>query len=99
MPICGIFGCANRPGVDKEYSFFKLPKIIVNQGEETKQLSEDRRRLWKAAVNRKDITTEAKWERTLVCSKHFVGGLYTKLQRAAPHDATDNVARWCCVCW
>ena len=79
MPICGIFGCSHRPGVDKDYSFYKLPKVITGQGEQTKSLSEERRRLWKAAINRKDITSEDKWERTLVCSKHFVGGLYGTL--------------------
>lgn len=26
------------------------------------------------AINRKDITEEEKWDRTVVCSKHFVGG-------------------------
>ena len=74
MPICAIFGCANRPGVDKTLSFYKLPKIITNQGEKTQELSQERQRLWKAAINRKDITHDDKWDRTIVCSKHFVGG-------------------------
>ena len=76
MPICGVFGCSNRPSVNKEYSFFKTPKIIRDQGDETLKLSEERRRLWKSAVNRKYITTEEKWERTIVCSKHFVDGMF-----------------------
>ena len=68
MPICGIIGCANR-------SFHKTPrKVVINRGDDTRQLSEERRRLWKAAVRRQDIFTEAKWDRTLVCSKHFVNG-------------------------
>ena len=48
--------------------------IITNQGLRTQKLCEERRRLWKAAINRKDITDEEKWDRTIVCSKHFVGG-------------------------
>ena len=73
MPICGVIGCANRPGV-AQCSFHRTPKVIVNQGDDTRQLSEERRRLWKAAIRRQDIATEEKWDRTLVCSKHFVNG-------------------------
>ena len=75
MPICAIFGCSNRPGGDTGLSFHKLPKIITNQGEDTEKLSEERQRLWKAAINRKDITDDDRWDRTIVCSKHFVGGI------------------------
>ena len=60
MPICGVIGCANRPGV-AQCSFHRTPKVIVNQGVDTRQLSEERRRLWKAAIRRQDIATEAKW--------------------------------------
>ncbi|KAL3868738.1 hypothetical protein ACJMK2_041507 [Sinanodonta woodiana] len=84
MPMCGIFGCSSRKGVTKNVSFFKVPKILTDQGEETMKLSEERRRLWKAAINRKDIDTEERWERTLVCSKHFVGGV-----KAYLHDRTS----------
>ncbi|KAL3842729.1 hypothetical protein ACJMK2_020717 [Sinanodonta woodiana] len=49
----------------------------------TLKLSEQRRRLWKAAINRKDIATEERWGRTLACAKHFVGGV-----KAYLHDRT-----------
>ncbi|XP_013399039.1 uncharacterized protein LOC106165380 [Lingula anatina] len=75
MPvICGIVGCSNRSNRERDVRYFKVPKVILGQGEETKKLSEERRRLWKAAIRRKDITSEEKWDRTRVCSKHFVGG-------------------------
>ena len=74
MPICGIYGCSNCPNIKKEFSYFEVPKIITNQGDNTRELSIERRRLWKAAINRKDIQSEEKWEHTIVCSKHFVGG-------------------------
>ena len=74
MPICGIVGCSNRPGVMKDVKFLKTPKVLCNQRIDTKILSEERRRLWKAAVNRSDITTEERWDRMLVCSKRFVDG-------------------------
>ena len=51
----------------------------MNQGDETRELSKGRRRLWKAAVNRKDIQTEEAWDKTVVCSKHFVDGMYKPL--------------------
>ncbi|KAL3865415.1 hypothetical protein ACJMK2_042806 [Sinanodonta woodiana] len=73
MPICGILGCFTHHGVRKDLRFFKTPKIIKDQGEETLKLSEERRRLWKAA-----------WERTIVCSQHFVGGV-----KAYLHDRTS----------
>uniref|UniRef100_UPI00358E209D uncharacterized protein isoform X1 n=1 Tax=Myxine glutinosa TaxID=7769 RepID=UPI00358E209D len=72
MPICGVFRCSNRPGVRPGVKFYKTPKLLLNQGEETRNLSEERRRLWKAAINRSDIQTESQWDRTLVCSEHFV---------------------------
>ncbi|XP_013409676.1 uncharacterized protein LOC106173183 isoform X1 [Lingula anatina] len=84
MPICGIVGCTNRPSSQKGISFHKIPTIIKGQGEETQKLSEERRRLWKAAINRKDITSEEKCDRTIVCSKHFVGGI-----KAYLHDRTS----------
>ena len=52
MPIYGVIGCANRPG---NMSFYKTPKIIYNQGESTREISEERRQLWKAAIGRQDI--------------------------------------------
>ena len=88
MPVCGIYGCSNRPGIQKEFSYFKVPKILKYQGDATRELSEERRQSWKAAINRKDIVTEEKWDRTLVCSKHFVGGMilfYDILLRSAVH--------------
>ena len=52
MPICDIYGCSNRPGAQQGISFYKLPGIITKQGEgeTTQKLTEERRRLWKAAL-------------------------------------------------
>ena len=59
MGICGIFGCSNRRGF-AQYSFFKTPKVVYGHGDATRLLSEERRRLWKAAVRRQAIVTEAR---------------------------------------
>ncbi|KAK2148843.1 hypothetical protein LSH36_480g02008 [Paralvinella palmiformis] len=77
MPICGGIGCANRPGKSKSdnMSFYKTPKIIYNQGESTREISEERRQLWKAAMGRRDILSEAKWDRTLTYQKQTLKGV------------------------
>ena len=75
MPGCAMVGCTNRPekDPDKKLRFYNCPAIVNGQGDETRDLSIERRRLWKAAVNQKDLTEE-QWNRTRVCSKHFVDG-------------------------
>ena len=64
---------------NRNYVFYSIPTVIMNQGDETRELSKGRRRLWKAAVNRKDIQTEEAWDKTVVCSKHFVDDMYKPL--------------------
>jgi len=71
--FCAIVGCSNRIGRDKGKSFFRLPKVITHQGEETKKLSEERRNTWLARISRADLSTE-KQKNTRVCSDHFVSG-------------------------
>ncbi|KAK3087769.1 hypothetical protein FSP39_010421 [Pinctada imbricata] len=65
MPICGVVGCSKRPGVDKEFSFHKVPTIIRNQGDETLKLSEERRRLWKGKKAYLHDRTNPDWVPTL----------------------------------
>ncbi|XP_035678171.1 uncharacterized protein LOC118416983 isoform X1 [Branchiostoma floridae] len=72
MPVlCAVYGCGNNSQRDKEYSFFRIPKIIENQGEKTRVLSEERRTQWLANINRADLN-EQKCSYSRVCSKHFV---------------------------
>ena len=71
--FCVTVGCSNRIGRDKSKSFFRLPKVITHQGEETKALSEERRNTWLARISRVELSTE-KQKNTRVCSDHFVSG-------------------------
>uniref|UniRef100_A0A8C4Q4D4 THAP-type domain-containing protein n=1 Tax=Eptatretus burgeri TaxID=7764 RepID=A0A8C4Q4D4_EPTBU len=71
-------------GKHNNVRFYKTPKIIRNQGEETQTLSEERRLTWKMATNRTDITSEERWDRTIVCSSHFVNG-----EKAYLYDITS----------
>ena len=73
MPVCCVVGCVNKKGRDKQFRYFKFPKLRTHEGHEVTALAEERRRLWKAAVNR-DLTEE-RWEKTVTCSKHFVDGM------------------------
>ncbi|XP_078605565.1 uncharacterized protein LOC144878628 [Branchiostoma floridae x Branchiostoma japonicum] len=81
MVLCIIVGCGSRSdrNSDREnISFFSIPKLVSNQGVEHEKLTEERRRLWIAAISRGDTTTKNILQTERVCSRHFVSG------RAAP---------------
>lgn len=48
---CRVFGCTNQSDHEKHLEFYRLPKVITNQGEQCQKLSEERRRLWLAKLN------------------------------------------------
>ena len=81
--FCAVFGCSNKakPKLGRSSvhitdspvkSFFRLPKIVTNQGDRALELSAVRRRKWLASINRGDIK---KYGHIRVCSDHFVTGL------------------------
>ena len=41
VPICGIVGCSTRPGITKDVKFYKTMNVLLNQGVDTRTLSED----------------------------------------------------------
>lgn len=45
-----VFGCTNGSDQEKHFEYYRLPKVIINQGEECKKLSEERC-LWLAKLN------------------------------------------------
>ena len=69
---CWVNGCKNRHDDSVKRSFFRFPKIIVHEDENTRKISEERRRAWLANVNRKDVPTQY----SRICSDHFVTGKY-----------------------
>ncbi|KAL3881650.1 hypothetical protein ACJMK2_028062 [Sinanodonta woodiana] len=108
---CVIVGCHNRAdkGLVKR-SYHSIPKVIVNQGEQTKTLSTKRREQWIARIGRKDWTLS---QYSKVCSDHFVTGkssaLYDvshpdwspslllkpeKTKEATPENCTDFMKRY-----
>ncbi|XP_078677192.1 uncharacterized protein LOC144913920 isoform X3 [Branchiostoma floridae x Branchiostoma belcheri] len=76
MPAyCVIKSCEFRSGRKKGMSFCRIPAVITNQGEEAQQLSEERRRLWLAAICiDRDKLTESNLVHGRVCGAHFVSG-------------------------
>ena len=74
MPtLCCIVSCSNKQRKGLNLSFFRIPAYIKNEGPRAQELSERRRRLWFAAINRED----ASWKKVdgwRVCSTHFICG-------------------------
>ncbi len=42
LDICQVYGCLKRSGRDKDVSFFRIPRVISNKGEEVCSLSRRR---------------------------------------------------------
>ena len=73
MPaFCAVFGCANRKNRNRDKSYYRLPKVIVHQGERTNELSQARRDKWLANIARSDLNPTT-LRNLRVCSDHFVG--------------------------
>ena len=74
MVLCVVVGCSSKSGKHKGIGFFRIPKVITNQGEEQEELTTRRRNEWISAVSRGDATNKRVLESERVCSKHFVFG-------------------------
>ena len=74
MVLCVVVGCSSKSGKHKGLGFFRIPKIITNQGEEQEELTTRRGNEWISAVSRDDATNKRVLESERVCSKHFVFG-------------------------
>ena len=74
MVLCVVVGCSSKSGKHKGLGFFRIPKIITNQGEEQEELTSRGRKEWISAVSRDDATNKRVLESERVCSKHFVFG-------------------------
>ena len=90
--FCAVVGCGKRGDRDKGKRFFRLPTVIKHQGEQTRLLSERRRREWLAAIRRQDIKPE-NYPYTRVCSEHFVSGQPSKLYESTHPDWAERERR------
>ncbi|KAF4103866.1 hypothetical protein G5714_014853 [Onychostoma macrolepis] len=80
MVCCVIHGCSNSSNKNPGVSFYAIPTVRKREGKETEQLSQRRRDLWLARINRVNFqpTPHSK-----VCSHHFTTGKPSYL-----HDST-----------
>ena len=54
MVLCAIIGCGTRSVRDKGVYMARRPSIITYQGEEMRELTEERRKIWILAISRED---------------------------------------------
>ncbi|KAL3873271.1 hypothetical protein ACJMK2_036407 [Sinanodonta woodiana] len=86
---CVIVGCHNRADKGEvKRSYHSIPKVIVNQGENTKTLFTKRREEWIARIGRKDRTPS---QCSKVCSDHFVCGKYSALYDVSHPDWSPSL--------
>ena len=71
MVLCLFVDCHARSGRDRDVSFFRVPVIDKNHGEEAEELSTKRRTKWIAAISRDDLTEQI-LKNDRVCNRHFV---------------------------
>ncbi|KAG5281621.1 hypothetical protein AALO_G00046890 [Alosa alosa] len=72
VQYCRVQGCHHRNDRDKHVQFYRLPKVVQCQGEQTLALSEERRQLWLARL--KQNLHGKNLENVRICSAHFVSG-------------------------
>ena len=68
---CCAVNCTNRGRRGMMIRFYRIPKCILHQGNETEQISKRRYAVWLVRINRKD------WlpcEHHKICSDHFISG-------------------------
>ena len=70
---CRVYGCTNRSDREKNLEYYRLPRVIKNQREACKTLSEERRRVWLAELNQ-DFKGK-NLDNIRVCSAHFLTGM------------------------
>ena len=77
MVFCMIVACHNRSERDKGEKFFRVPAIILNQGEDVEERTRERRERWISAISRDDLS-EKILNSDKICSRHFVSGCPAK---------------------
>ena len=92
MPtVCCVASCSNTHKKSGNVSLFRIPKVVGNQGETIRQLSQERRRLWVNDIRRSDDSCR-KTEYWRVYSKHFIQGSPSSLLES---DNPDWVPSLC----
>ena len=69
--FCGVFACGKRADRvrDSHLSYYRVPTVRLTQGEQTRQLSEERQRAWLSNIGRRDIKTAQPCRKSLTLYK------------------------------
>ena len=78
MVLCILRGCGSKSGKHKGVGFFRIPKIISDEGEEYEELTRKPKERQISAVSRGDTTEKNILETERVCSRHFHQGQSAK---------------------
>ena len=76
MVLCIVWGCGSKSGKHKGLGFFRIPKIITDQGEEYEELTRKHREGWISAVSRGDTAEKNILDTERVCGRHFHQGQF-----------------------
>ena len=74
MVLCIVWACGSKSGKHKGQGFFRIPKIITDQGEEYEELTRKRRERSISAVSRGNSTEKNILETERDCGRHFREG-------------------------
>ncbi|KAK0130779.1 hypothetical protein N1851_034553 [Merluccius polli] len=75
--------------IGQTVKYYRLPKVITNQGEQCQKLSEERRRLWLAKLNQ-DLHGK-NLDNVQICSAHFLSGKKSDLYQKDDPDWVPSV--------
>lgn len=74
---CGVLHCLSSSEKTPLKKFFRVPRVVSNQGERDRRLSTFRRKVWTAALSRTRPELSDKDVLQLeICEDHFVSGNY-----------------------
>ena len=80
MVMCVVIGCSKRSGIDKDVSFYRIPKVISEKGPQNLlELSMRRRVGYLAAISRVGVTEKFLCN-DRICSRHFISGKSADLE-------------------
>ena len=79
MVLCAIFGCGTQTVRDKRIYMARIPSVITNQGEEIRNLSEERLGETNAFLPSMEKTSKMAFWITDESGRHFISGKAAKL--------------------
>lgn len=99
MVLCIIVGCSMKSGKHKDVKFFRITAVTCNQGEETEELTRERRMRWISAISREDAKTKDILQNERMCSHHFVSGRTSASWDKFNTDCLPTLNLGKNVCW